>query len=198
MVDHAAAASSPRRRTRRTQGRRGSVARALAFAAALAATMVVPAGMAMASASGGASVQVLPSTAYAGATVDVAGTGLGAEAVGDLVLAGNRMVLDLGAVQADSEGSFRAEVEVPSHVPAGSYELRLNGDEAIAATLEIAAPSLGTWAPPAGPAVQAATRAAPDGADAGMATLLAVAVLASMYLASKTARLRRALRESRR
>lgn len=103
----------------------------LAFGVALTATAH--------SGDAAAGLSVEPDTLPAGGTVVLAGTGLEPNSDRQLVLAGPGMTVDLGTVTTDADGMFQKEIEVPSHMPAGSYELRAIGDETLTVALGITA-----------------------------------------------------------
>lgn len=88
---------------------------------------------------GEASIAVEPGTVTAGATIVVAGSGLEPDTDRVLVLAGADLTLDFGTVHTDAEGMFQKELEIPTHLPGGIYELRCIGDETITAELSVTA-----------------------------------------------------------
>lgn len=89
----------------------------------------------------GASLSVKPTSVTAGNTITVAGGGL--EPLGDhrVVLQGVGLVVDLGSVRADPEGRFAQELEIPAHVPSGSYRVQVIGDGSPTASIAVS----GTW-----------------------------------------------------
>lgn len=114
--------------------------RSTSAATALLALLLVGAGTATAHEGGGEeSVAVEPSAVTAGGTVVLAGSGLEPESERVLVLAGEGLVVEFGTVTTDAEGMFSEELAIPSHLPAGTYELRAIGDEILSAPLALAA-----------------------------------------------------------
>lgn len=101
---------------------------ALSFGATIAATAH--------EGDGAEKIDVEPSTVPAGESVILAGSGLEPESDRVLVLTGEGLTLDLGTVKTDAEGAFQAELTIPGHVPAGTYELQAIADETL--TVEIA------------------------------------------------------------
>lgn len=101
---------------------------ALSFGATIAATAH--------EGDGAEKIDVEPSTVPAGESVILAGIGLEPESDRVLVLTGEGLTLDLGTVKTDAEGAFQAELTIPGHVPAGTYELQAIADETL--TVEIA------------------------------------------------------------
>lgn len=101
---------------------------ALSFGATIAATAH--------EGDGAEKIDVEPSTVPAGESVILAGSGLEPESERVLVLTGEGLTLDLGTVKTDAEGAFQAELTIPGHVPAGTYELQAIADETL--TVEIA------------------------------------------------------------
>ncbi len=85
------------------------------------------------------SLAVEPSSVTAGGSVVLAGSGLEPENERVLVLAGQGLVVEFGTVTTDVEGMFSKELTIPSHLPAGTYELRAIGDETLTASLALAA-----------------------------------------------------------
>ncbi len=115
--------------------------RSASAVAALLALLVVGGGTVMAHEGGGGeeSVAVEPSSVTAGGSVVLAGSGLEPESERVLVLAGEGLVVEFGTVTTDAEGMFSEELDIPSHLPAGTYELRAIGDEILSAPLALAA-----------------------------------------------------------
>lgn len=86
-----------------------------------------------------ARLSVEPENLQAGGTVVLAGTGLEPDSDRVLVLVGPGLTLELGTVTTDAEGMFQKEIQIPSHMPAGSYELQAIGDETLTVTLALTA-----------------------------------------------------------
>lgn len=112
--------------------------RRLSILVAILGAMLLSAGVATAHSGGDEeSVQAEPSAVDAGQVVTFAGSGLEPDSDRVLVLAGNDLVIEFGTVRTDGEGMFAKELDIPSHVPTGSYELRAIGDETLTATLTV-------------------------------------------------------------
>lgn len=111
---------------------------ALGLAAALASLTAATAAAHEVGA-GAETLAVEPTSVTAGESVVVAGSGLEPDTERVLVLAGQNLVVDLGTVTVDAEGSFQKEVTIPSHLPSGAYELRAIGDETLTVTLTVTA-----------------------------------------------------------
>lgn len=82
---------------------------------------------------------VEPDNLQAGGTVVLVGTGLEPNSERKLDLAGPGMTIDLGTVTTDADGMFQIQLTIPSHMPAGSYELRAIGDEILTVPLALTA-----------------------------------------------------------
>ncbi len=168
--------------------------RTLVLAAALAA-LVIPLGIVTAhSGTGEASVQVEPASIDAGATVVFAGTGLEPDSDRDLVLAGDGMVIDFGVVKTDATGMFSKELQVPGHLPTGTYELRAIGDETLTASLQVtgAAAGSGSTSPAAAETVVGRSRSGLE--EVAFLLFVVVLAVAGGLVAWKAERLSRTLR----
>lgn len=97
---------------------------------------------------GAETIAVEPSSVAAGEACLLAGTGLEPDSERILVLAGQDLIVEFGTVKTDAEGMFETELTIPSHLPAGTYELRAIGDETLTIPLAITA-AAGAEAPPA-------------------------------------------------
>ena len=84
-------------------------------------------------------LSVEPDSLQAGGTVVLAGKGLEPNSDRTLVLAGPGMTVDLGTVTTDADGMFQVQLTIPSHMPAGTYELRAIGDEVLTVPLALTA-----------------------------------------------------------
>ncbi len=104
---------------------------ALSFSAAL--TVMAHEG------NGEAKIAAEPSSLTAGDTVVLAGSGLEPDSDRILVLAGEGLTVEFGTVKTDAEGMFSKELTIPSHLPAGNYELRAIGDETLTTPVSITA-----------------------------------------------------------
>lgn len=128
---------------------------------------------------GGVQLAVEPTSVAAGGTVVLAGKGLEPNSDRVLVLAGPHDTVHLGTVTTDAEGMFSKELTIPSHLPAGSYELQAIGDETLSVPLSITAaegaPAASTTPGDAADAVVARTRTPVDmGVLIGFVALAAV------------------------
>lgn len=114
--------------------------RSASAAAALLALLALGGGTVLAHEGGAGeeSVAVEPSSVTAGGSVVLAGSGLEPESERVLVLAGQGLVVEFGTVTTDAEGMSSQELTIPSHLPAGTYELRAIGDEILSAPLATA------------------------------------------------------------
>ena len=92
------------------------------------------------------SLQVEPGAVTAGGSVIMAGSGLEPDNDRILVLVGQGLTVDLGTVTTDGDGKFSKELTIPSHLPAGTYELRAIGDEPLTVPLAVTAASGATEA----------------------------------------------------
>ena len=88
---------------------------------------------------GEAKIEVEPSSVTAGGSVILVGSGLEADSDRILVLAGGNLVVDFDTVKTDADGRFQAELTIPGHLPAGTYELRAIGDETLTVALGVLA-----------------------------------------------------------
>jgi len=123
----------------------------------------------------GASLSVKPTSVTAGNTITVVGGGL--EPLGDhrVVLRGPGLVVDLGTVRADPEGRFAQVLEIPAHVPSGSYRVQVIGDGSPAAPIAVSS----TWSGGATDSSSAAAASIPVGQQAPRSLL---AVLGSAFV----------------
>jgi len=81
----------------------------------------------------GAGLSVEPQEVTAGDTILLAGNGLEPDDERILVLQGEDVAVSLGTATTDGDGMLNAEIEIPGHLPSGTYQLQAIGDE----TLEI-------------------------------------------------------------
>ena len=170
--------------------------RRLLILVAIVGALLLSAGVATAHSGGDEeSVQVEPSAIDAGQVVTFAGSGLEPDSDRVLVLAGNDLVVEFGTVRTDAEGMFVKELDIPSHVPTGSYELRAIGDETLTATLTVT--GVAVTGGESGAGSQAAETVVPRdrpaveiGAMLALATLI---VLAGLLVAWRAERVGRAL-----
>ena len=120
----------------RTMTRRSVLA---AVAAGLGLALAIVAG---AQAHGGGEATALsvePDSLQPGGTIVLVGKGLEPNSDRTLVLAGPGMTVDLGTVTTDADGMFQIQLTIPSHMPAGAYELRAIGDEILTVPIALTA-----------------------------------------------------------
>lgn len=123
-------------------------------------------------------IAVEPPSVAAGETCVLVGSGLEPDSERVLVLAGEDLVVEFGTVRADAEGMFETELTIPSHLPAGTYELRAIGDETLAVPLAITTASGAQATPAANPAEE--TIAARGRSPIELALILAFVALAAV------------------
>jgi hypothetical protein len=113
----------------------------LPFAIALGLALSFSAALAVQAheGTGEAKIEAEPSSLTAGDTIVLAGSGLEPDSDRVLVLAGEGLTVEFGTVKTDAEGMFSKELTIPSHLPAGNYELRAIGDETLVTPLAVAA-----------------------------------------------------------
>lgn len=121
-------------------------------------------------------VRVDPATVGAGESATFAGTGLLPGSALALVLVGGHLEVGLGAVRTDASGRFNTVVDIPSHLPGGSYELRAIGDETVVAGVTVTAAAAG-GAPAGVPTTSGAAAPADTGISTGVAVTLGLAAL---------------------
>ena len=114
--------------------------RFLAIILGAALSLVVVAGAAAHSGgAGGVQLAVEPNSIAAGGTVVLAGKGLEPNSDRVLLLVGAADTVQLGTVKTDADGMFSTQLTIPSHLPAGTYELRAIGDETLTVSLSVTA-----------------------------------------------------------
>ena len=153
---------------------------ALTIALGLTLVLAVPAAV---SAHGGddtAKLEVEPSEVPAGASVILVGSGLEPDGERVLVLAGGHLVVEFGTVRTDAEGMFQAELVIPGHIPAGTYELRAIGDETLTVPLGVLQDAVAETspAPAVVPAPAANETTAPNASAAANASAAPAATVA--------------------
>lgn len=109
----------------------------LALFLALAVLSLVGAGRGVALAQGGPIVIVQPLMPKPGDVITVKGENLGPGSTVQIRIVGPSVSIDLGKVQADSQGNFTAQFRVPVTLAEGIYQLQANGAQSAAATLDI-------------------------------------------------------------
>lgn len=111
----------------------------LALALGASLTLVAASGAIAHSGQGGTQLAVEPNSIAAGGSVVLAGKGLEPNSDRVLVLAGTADTVQLGTVKTDADGMFNTQLTIPSHLPAGTYELRAIGDETLTVSLSVTA-----------------------------------------------------------
>jgi hypothetical protein len=124
---------------------------ALTIALGLTLVLAVPAAVSAHEGDDTAKLEVEPSEVPAGASVILVGSGLEPDGERVLILAGGNLIVEFGTVTTDAEGMFQAELVIPGHLPAGTYELRAIGDETLTVPLGILQDAVVETSP--GPAV---------------------------------------------
>jgi hypothetical protein len=109
------------------------------FAGGLVLALSVAVAVAAHEGSEAASLSVEPDNLQAGGSVMLVGSGLEPNEARILVLAGPGMTIELGTVTTDDEGMFQKEIQIPAHMPGGSYEVRAIGDETLTVALALTA-----------------------------------------------------------
>jgi len=142
--------------------------------------------------SGEEALEVEPNAVTAGDSVIMAGSGLEPDNDRILVLVGQGLTVDLGTVRTDGEGMFSEELTVPSHLPAGTYELRAIGDETLTVPLAItAAAGAGEAASPTGDASELVVERQRSPLELGLIlALVAVAAIVGVLLVWRAERFR--------
>ena len=123
----------------------------------------------------GAGITVEPADVTAGQTVLLAGNSLEPDEERVIVLQGETITLNLGTAPTDADGMLSQEIQIPGHLPSGSYQLQAIGDETLQVELKVTAAEGG-----------AVTEPAPDEATIGIrertGVELGVIVVAALIL----------------
>ena len=96
----------------------------------------------------GAGITVEPADVTAGQTVLLGGNRLEPNDERVLVLQGETLAVNLGTATTDADGMLRQEVQVPGHLPSGTYQLQAIGDETLQVELKVTAAEGGAAANP--------------------------------------------------
>lgn len=96
-----------------------------------------------------AGITVEPSEVTAGQTVLLAGNSLEPDDERILVLQGESTTVSLGTATTDADGMLSVEVQIPAHLPAGTYQLQAIGDETLQVEVKVAAAEGGSAVEPA-------------------------------------------------
>ena len=97
----------------------------------------------------GAGITVEPSAVTAGQTVLLAGNSLEPNDERVLVLQGESVVVSLGSATTDADGMLSQEIQIPAHLPSGSYQLQAIGDETLQVEVKVEAAEGGVTTEPA-------------------------------------------------
>lgn len=100
----------------------------------------------------GAGITVEPAEVTAGQTILLAGNSLEPNEERVIVLQGEGITVNLGTAPTDADGMLSQEIQIPGHLPSGSYQLQAIGDETLQVELKVTAAEGG-----------AATQPEPDG-----------------------------------
>ena len=96
-----------------------------------------------------AGITVEPSEVTAGQTILLAGNSLEPDDERVLVLQGETLAVSLGTATTDADGMLNLEVQIPAHLPSGTYQLQAIGDETLEVELKVAAAEGGVTEEPA-------------------------------------------------
>lgn len=86
-----------------------------------------------------AGISVEPSDVTAGQTILIAGNSLEPDDERVLVLQGDEITVSLGTATTDADGMLSEEIQVPAHLPTGTYQLQAIGDETLQVELQVTA-----------------------------------------------------------
>lgn len=127
-----------------------------------------------------AGITVEPSQVTAGQTVVLAGNSLEPDDERILVLQGESVTVSLGTATSDADGMLSQEVQIPAHLPSGTYQLQAIGDETLQVELKVTAVEGGSAVEPPNEAVITARDRGPvelGGIFVGVALAAALGVL---------------------
>lgn len=106
-----------------------------------------------------AGISVEPSDVTAGQTILLAGNSLEPNNERILVLQGDALTVSLGTATTDADGMLSQEIQIPAHLPSGTYQLQAIGDETLEVEVRVtAAEGAATTAPSAETGVMARNR----------------------------------------
>ena len=124
----------------------------------------------------GAGLTVEPDAITAGQTILLAGNGLEPDDERIIVLQGESLAVSLGTATTDADGMLSQEIQIPAHLPSGSYQLQAIGDETLEIELKVTAVEGGVAEPPPEAAITARDRSPLElGVIVVLAALAAVA-----------------------
>ena len=118
----------------------------IATLAAVLAIALVPVLGGTALAHGDKEVTVTPLGPRAGETITVKGGGLGENRDIEIRLIGQGVDIGLGEVQAEDDGDFSDQFQVPAQVKSGIYLIRAVGEDTVETQVTIAPSAAGTSA----------------------------------------------------
>jgi hypothetical protein len=87
----------------------------------------------------GAGITVEPTEVTAGQTVLLAGNSLEPDEERVIVLQGETITVNLGTAPTDGDGMLSQEIQIPGHLPSGSYQMQAIGDETLQVELKVTA-----------------------------------------------------------
>lgn len=86
-----------------------------------------------------AGITVEPADVTAGQTILLAGNSLEPDDERVLVLQGDTFTVSLGTATTDADGMLSQEIQIPGHLPSGTYQLQAIGDETLQVELTVTA-----------------------------------------------------------
>lgn len=101
----------------------------------IAGFLASTAGVALAD--GGKGVSVQPLTPQAGEVITVKGDLLGPNSMVEVRVVGTGVDVDLGEVQADSQGDFSAQFRLPEDLKPGTYQVTAKGAESATTAITV-------------------------------------------------------------
>ncbi len=125
----------------------------------------------------GAEITVEPAEVTAGQTVLLAGSSLEPDDERVLVLQGETLAVNLGTATTDADGMLSKEIQIPAHLPTGTYQLQAIGDETLQVELMVTAAEGGVATEPepdTGPITNRGRTPLELGAIIALAALVAV------------------------
>ena len=121
----------------------------------------------------GAGITVEPAEVTAGQTILLAGNSLEPDEERVIVLQGETITVNLGTAPTDADGMLSQEIQIPGHLPSGSYQLQAIGDETLQVELKVTAAEGGAATEPV-PDEGAITNRQRPGIESGLIVVAAV------------------------
>lgn len=121
----------------------------------------------------GAGITVEPADVTAGQTILLAGNSLEPDDERVLVLQGDAITVSLGTATTDADGMLSLEIQIPGHLPSGTYQLQAIGDETLQVELKVTAAEGGAAVEP-GPDGGAITNRERPGIELGLIVVAAL------------------------